>query len=253
MNAEPALVGRTSLSLKLRRNCTAHDTSEPKVAVAIMHGLVVVAVLDATLVVAVVVVGVGMISISDVEPVSVPAVPVTPMTVVPAGAAVETARLSTDVTLFPAGGVTGLVLKMPVTPDGSVGTARVIGELKPSMDCTVMMVAPTAPGLMVSVPGLADMVNDAAVVGEVDVVVVVVVTGTLNGNVAESDGPKFDVAVTVYAPDAPEATVKPPESVPPKSEHEAEAKRLGGFAVIRQKGPPRKFEPEATTGVPGRP
>jgi hypothetical protein len=47
--------------------------------------------------------------------------------------------------------------------------------------------------------------------------------------------------------------VKPPESVPPESEQEAEAKRPDGVDVIRQKGPPRKFEPEAVTGVPGRP
>jgi hypothetical protein len=37
MNAEPALVERTKLSLKPRRNCTAGETSEPKVVVAIMH------------------------------------------------------------------------------------------------------------------------------------------------------------------------------------------------------------------------
>jgi hypothetical protein len=41
------------------------------------------------------------------------------------------------------------------------------------------------------------MVNDAAVVGEVAVVVVVVVPVAANGNVAESSGPKFDIAVTV--------------------------------------------------------
>jgi len=44
MNAEPALVDRTNVSLKLRKNCTARETSEPKVAVAIMQGLVVVRV-----------------------------------------------------------------------------------------------------------------------------------------------------------------------------------------------------------------
>jgi len=37
MNAAPALVDRTNLSLKFRRNCTAGETSEPKVAVAIIH------------------------------------------------------------------------------------------------------------------------------------------------------------------------------------------------------------------------
>jgi hypothetical protein len=44
MNAEPALVESTSPSLKLRKNCTADDTSEPNVAVAMMHGLGVVTV-----------------------------------------------------------------------------------------------------------------------------------------------------------------------------------------------------------------
>jgi hypothetical protein len=37
MNAEPALVWTTKLSLKPRRNCTAGAASEPKVAVAIMQ------------------------------------------------------------------------------------------------------------------------------------------------------------------------------------------------------------------------
>jgi hypothetical protein len=37
MNAEPAFVDRTSPSLKFRRNCTAGEASEPKVAVAITH------------------------------------------------------------------------------------------------------------------------------------------------------------------------------------------------------------------------
>ena len=42
----------TRLSLKFRRNCTAHETSEPKVAVAITHGLVLVVVgVDTTVVV----------------------------------------------------------------------------------------------------------------------------------------------------------------------------------------------------------
>ena len=200
INADPAVVESTSLSLKLRRNCTAGETSDPKVAVAMTHlGGVQgpVAVVVVTLVVDVVPVVVGMMSITDAEPVRVPAVPATAMTVVPPGAALETARVSTEVTLLPAGGVTGLVLKTPLTPDGSVGTARVTGELKPPIDCTVIVVVPTPPGLIVSVPGLADMVNDAAVVGEVAVVVVVVVPVAVNGNVAESSGPKFDIAVTV--------------------------------------------------------
>jgi len=159
-----------------------------------VQGPVAVVAVVATLVVDVVPVVMGMMSITDAEPVRVPAVPVTAMTVVPPGAALETARVSTEVTLLPAGGITGLVLKTPLTPDGSVGTARVTGELKPPIDCTVIVVVPTPPGLIVRVPGLGDMVNDA---GEVAVVVVVVVPVAVNGNVAESSGPKFDIAVTV--------------------------------------------------------
>jgi hypothetical protein len=37
MNAEPAAVDRTSPSRKLRSNCTAGETSEPKVTVATKH------------------------------------------------------------------------------------------------------------------------------------------------------------------------------------------------------------------------
>jgi hypothetical protein len=204
MNADPAVVESTSLSLKLRRNCTAGEASEPKVAVAMTHfggtqGKVCVAMLvvvDTTLVAVwvvgvtvVAVVVVGMTSVTDVELVSVPAVPVTVMTVEPPDAP-ETTKVSTEVTLPPAGGVTGLVLKPPLTPDGSVGTARVTGELNPPTDCTIMAVVPVPPGLIVRVPGLADMVNPAPVV-EVEEVVEVVVVETVNDAAAESLGPAF--------------------------------------------------------------
>lgn len=195
MNAEPALVERTSPSLKFRKNCTAHETSEPKVAVAIIHGLVVVVV--ATLVVDVAVVVMGMMSITCVEAVSVPDAPDTAMVVVPPDAPPETAMLSVEVALSPAGGITGFVLKMAVTPAGSVGTASVTGELKPPMDCTVTMTVPTPPGLRVRVLGLDDMVKYGAVVADVVVVVVVVVGVTVNVLVAESLEPRFDIASTV--------------------------------------------------------
>jgi hypothetical protein len=60
MNADPALVDRTKRSLKFRRSCTAHETSEPNVAVAITHGLgdVVRVVTVVTVVAVVAVVGV---------------------------------------------------------------------------------------------------------------------------------------------------------------------------------------------------
>jgi len=46
--------------------------------------------------------------------------------------------------------------------------------------------------------------------------------------------------------------VKPPESVPPESEQEAEVKRPDGVDVMVHMAP-RKFEPEAVTGIPGAP
>ena len=45
--------------------------------------------------------------------------------------------------------------------------------------------------------------------------------------------------------------MKPPESVPPESEQEAEAKRPDGADVIVHMAP-RKSEPEAVTAIPGR-
>ena len=46
--------------------------------------------------------------------------------------------------------------------------------------------------------------------------------------------------------------MKPPESVPPESEQEAEVKRPDGVdAMVHMT--PRKFEPEAVTGVPDEP
>ena len=46
--------------------------------------------------------------------------------------------------------------------------------------------------------------------------------------------------------------MKPPESVPPESEQEAEVKRPDGVDVIVHMAP-RKCEPEAVTGVPDGP
>jgi hypothetical protein len=49
---------------------------------------------------------------------------------------------------------------------------------------------------------------------------------TVNVAVADSDG-TFVVAVTVYVPDAPDATVKPPLNEPAEIEHDDEVKRPG--------------------------
>ena len=46
--------------------------------------------------------------------------------------------------------------------------------------------------------------------------------------------------------------MKPPESVPPESEQEAEVKRPDGVDVMVHMAP-RKFEPEAVTGIPDGP
>ena len=194
MNAEPALVDRTSRSLKLRRNCTAGETSEPKVAVAIIHfvgkmGGVVVFVVTLVVVtggpVVVVVVVMATMSVTATVAVSPPPVPLTVMMVVLAGAVPETARENTELVLPPAGGVTGLGVNPPVTPDGNVGTARVTAELKPPIDCTVTMAVPTPPGLIVRLLGVTVRVNEGTAV----VVVVVVVVVGVTVNVALADFP----------------------------------------------------------------
>jgi len=164
MNADPALVESTSPSLKLRRNCTAGETSEPKVTVAMMHGLdglVVVPVV--AVVVAVVVVGVTISSTAAVL-VSPPPVPLTRIIVVLAGALLEAAMDRTEFVVPPAGGVTGLGLKPAVTPDGTFGTERVTGELKEPRDCTATLIVPTPPGLRVRLLGVTVIVNAAPVV-----------------------------------------------------------------------------------------
>jgi len=210
MNAEPARVERTKRSLKSRRNCTAGEASEPNVAVAIMHsaiGLqgavvvrvvaVAVAVVVTTPVVAVVaVVTVETMSVTATVAVSPPPVPDIGMTVVLAGAVFEMARESTELVVPPADGVTGLGLKPPLTPDGSVGAARVTAELKAPIDCTVTVIAPTPPGLTVRLAGLAERVNVGAVVGVVAVVVVVVVTA-VTVNVPLAAFPVLPTARTV--------------------------------------------------------
>ena len=77
-----------------------------------------------------------------------------------------------------AGGVTGLGLKPAVTPDGTVGTERVTGELKEPRDCTATLIVPTPPGLRVRLLGVTVIVNAAPVV-------VVVTAITVNGPLAD--------------------------------------------------------------------
>jgi hypothetical protein len=120
--------------------------------------VVTVVTLVVALVVAVVAVVVtGMISVSDAVDVSPPAVPATARIVLPVGAVFETVKLSTELVLPPAGGVTGLLLKPPVMPSGSVGTERVTGELKLPIDRTVIVTVPIPPRLIVIVLGFVEM------------------------------------------------------------------------------------------------
>jgi hypothetical protein len=162
MNADPAVVESTSLSLKLRRNCTAGEASEPKVAVAMTHfggtqGPTDVTTLD---VVRVLVVTTLTMSVTPAEAVTPPPVPVTVTVVVVAGAVFVTEKVRTETVLPSAGGVTGLLLKAAETPSGNVGTARVTAEWNWLMDCTVMEMLPTPPRLSVSMLGLVDRVKD---------------------------------------------------------------------------------------------
>lgn len=101
---------------------------------------------QAPAVVAVVVVTVDwMTSDTDVDAVSGPDVPVTGIEVVVEGAVLETATESKEDTVPPDGGVTGLGLNPPVTPDGIVAE-RVTGALKPPLDKTVTVIVAVPPG-----------------------------------------------------------------------------------------------------------
>jgi hypothetical protein len=99
MNAEPALVERTSRSLKFRRNSTAGEASEPNVAVAIMH----LGGLKGTVVVLCGVVGVTGIVVADVASV----------VVVAAGIAGKTVKLAHAVS--PDGPLVTLTMYDPAT------------------------------------------------------------------------------------------------------------------------------------------
>ena len=123
----------------------------------------VVVTVEPVIVVAVEVV-VVTISVTGTVAVSPPPVPLTVMMVVLPGAAAETAIDSTELVEPPAGGVTGLGVKPPVTPEGNVGTDRTTGELNEPRDCTITLMVPTPPGLRVRLLGLTDTVNEAAIV-----------------------------------------------------------------------------------------
>lgn len=179
MNADPAVVESTSLSLKSRRNWTAGEASDPKVAVAMTHLGGVQAPLVVAVVVAVVTVD-WMTIVSAAVAIDVPLVPVIVIAVVDVGAPVAAPIESVEVTVLPAGGVTGLGLNPPVTPVGN-GAARVTGELKPPLEETVTMILAVPPGLMTTLLGLAESPNKGVAVTK---------------NVAVADLPVLPVTVT---------------------------------------------------------
>ena len=145
---------------------------------------------EAVDVVDVVVVGVTIRVIGAVEVIP-PPVPLTVMIVVLPGALVETAMPSTELVMPPGGGVTGLGVKPPVTPDGKVGTDRVTGELKEPVDWTVTAMVPTPPRSRVRLSGLRVNVKAAKIV------VAVVVVTAVTVNVPLADFPVLPIARTV--------------------------------------------------------
>jgi hypothetical protein len=139
-----------------------------------------------------------------------PPVPLKLTIVVLPGALGETAKDSTEPVMPPAGGVTGLGEKPPVTPEGNVGIDRVTGELKEPVDCTVTAMVDTAPGSRVRLSGLMDIVNSPTVA------VVVVVVTAVTVNVPLADFPVLPIAITVYPPGvALDDTVNPTLMFPP--------------------------------------
>ncbi len=104
-----------------------------------------------------------MTIVSTAVATDVPLVPVIVMAVVDVGAPVATPIKSVEVTVLPAGGVTGLGLNPPVTPAGK-GAARVTGELKPPLEETVTMTVAVPPGLMTTLLGLTMRPNNGVAV-----------------------------------------------------------------------------------------
>lgn len=121
-----------------------------------------------------------MTSVSAVVATDVPLVPVIVMAVVDVAAPVATPIKSVEVTVLPAGGVTGLGLNPPVTPAGK-GAARVTGELKPPLEETVTMTVAVPPGLMTTLLGLTKRPNNGVAVTK---------------NVAVADLPVLPVTMT---------------------------------------------------------
>jgi len=95
---------------------------------------------------------------------SAPEVPLIVMLVVPVVAVPDAVKVSVDVALPFAGGVTGLVEKAAVTPLGNPEALRVVAELKPLTLVMVIVLVPLPPCVMVSEEGEAPIVKSG--VGE---------------------------------------------------------------------------------------
>jgi hypothetical protein len=226
MNADPAVVESTSLSLKLRRNCTAGEASEPKVAVAMTHlggAQGAVAVLKVAVEIeddiVVDVTRTCMINVIDVVVESPPPVPVTMMNAVVDVAVLKTANESVECTELPDGGVTGFGAKPPETPTGNTA-ASATGELKPPKDCTVTSTFAVPAGFRVRLLGLADRIKEGVPV-------------TVKGVTVAADFPVLPTTRTVYGPGvALDDTTNPMLAFPPPViVHETDERIDAGAAV----------------------
>ena len=88
-----------------------------------------------------------------------PDVPVTVTVAGPVVAVAEAVRVSTEVVLPLAGGVTGFVENAAVTPVGNPVTLSVVAALKLFWLATVMVLVPLPPWLMARVEGAAATVK----------------------------------------------------------------------------------------------
>lgn len=109
---------------------------------------------------------------------------------VPTVALEEAVSVSTEVALPLAGGVTGLVENVAVTPEGRPLALSVVAELKPPVLVMVMVLVPLAPWFTVTEVGDAEMVKFGDVV-------VVTVRATV---VVAVSVPEVPVIVTVEVP-----------------------------------------------------
>jgi len=82
-----------------------------------------------------------MVALCDVDP----EVPVTVTVAVPTVAVEDAVSVRTEVALPFAGGVTGLVENVAVTPVGSPEALSVVAELNPFWLATVIVLVPLAP------------------------------------------------------------------------------------------------------------